>query len=80
MTNDKVLEGKVLAVIGRMFKKDPQLLGRETQMMRDLLAKSMNLLELSALLEAEFGIELQTQEMMKAKTAGDIIDLVVAAK
>jgi acyl carrier protein len=80
MTAVQELEKGTLQVIGKVFKKDPDLLSRDTLFMRDLLAKSMNLLELQAMLEAELCVDLPTQAVMKARTVGEIIDLVATAK
>lgn len=79
MAKAEEIEQRTLNIIGKVFKKDPATLSRDTYLIRDLLAKSMNFLELQVLLEAEFNVDLPSQEVMKAESAGKLIDLIAAA-
>jgi acyl carrier protein len=76
MTNPQEIENNTYAILARIFRKDECDIHRDTQLIKDLLAKSMNFLEMQAMLEAEFNIELSNMDIMKAKTAGDLVDLV----
>jgi acyl carrier protein len=51
-------------------------ISHETGFVRDLFAKSLNLVELTAVLENEFGIEIPSYEVRRRKTVGDVIDLI----
>jgi acyl carrier protein len=73
-------EEKVKEMIAKMFNASAKNMDRNTQLVKDLLAKSMNFMELQALLESEFSVDLPSQSVMRAKTVGDFVDLVSNAK
>jgi acyl carrier protein len=80
MSTTCTIEEKVKDIIAKMFNANAKSMDRDTQLVKDLLAKSMNFMELQALLESEFGVDLASQSVMRAKTVGDFVDLVSNAK
>jgi len=55
-------------------------LTRDTRFAEDLHAKSVNIVELIALLENEFGVEIPFMEARRRKTIGEAIDFVVSLR
>ena len=66
--------------VARIFKKKEGELTRDTRFVEDLNAKSVNIVELIAVLENEFGIEIPFMEAKRRKTLGAAIDLVVSLR
>lgn len=61
---------KVKDVVAEVFHKNSNELSDETSFVKDLHAKSANILELIAMLEDEFSLELRFAEVMKNSTIG----------
>ena len=66
-----------LETVARIFRKEVSELSRETRFIEDLQAKSVNIVELVALLQNEFGIEIPMAKVRRRKTVGEAIDFVV---
>lgn len=69
----------VIKVFAVVFKKEESELSRDTDLGKDLQAKSMNMVEIQAAMESEFEIELPLSGVMRAKKIGDFIDMVAEA-
>ncbi|MFZ3150827.1 MAG: acyl carrier protein [Anaerolineaceae bacterium] len=76
MTTSQTIEQRVITVIATVFKKEEKDLSGETFLVKDLQAKSMNMIELQAVLESEFEVELPLYRIMRAKTVSDLIVIV----
>jgi len=76
MTSDKPAEERVKAAVARVFHKEITELSRDIRFREDLLAKSVNVVELTAILEYEFNIEIPRKRARLAATIGDVIDLI----
>ena len=59
------------------FGADPSDISREATF-EDLDVDSLDLAELSQVVEEEFGVRLKGAEVVEIKTVGDAIDLIVA--
>jgi acyl carrier protein len=70
----------VMKEIARIFKKDEAALTRDTRFVEDLKAKSLNIVQLIAVLENEFETEIPYAEARRKKTIGEAIDLVIALR
>lgn len=76
---ERVAEG-VMKAVARIFKKDVSELTRDTRFFEDLHAKSVNIVELLAVLGDEFEVEIPFMEARKRKTIGEAIDFVVSLR
>ncbi len=70
------MEEKIKALIARLFNAKPEELTAETLLKENLGASSLNLLEISATMENEFGIDIPMDRVTKLKSIGDIVNLV----
>lgn len=70
------VEEKVKATIGEVFHRNLKELTGQTSFVKDLHAKSANILELIAMLEDEFDLELSFSQVMKNDTVGAAIQYV----
>ena len=77
MTLEERIAVGVMKAIARIFKKDVNELTRDTRFVEDLHAKSVNIVELLAVLQDEFQIEIPFMEARKRQTIGEAIDFVV---
>jgi len=68
------VEKKVKKVVSEVFKVPEEKLTRETHLVDDLHAKSMQMVELIAALELEFGFRIPQREVRENKTVGQAID------
>ena len=76
MAGEKTVEERVMDAVARVFHRDVSQLSRDTFFVRDLLAKSLNIIELTAVLENEFGIDIPGSEARRRKTIGEAIELI----
>jgi acyl carrier protein len=77
MTLEERIEAGVMKEVARVFKKKVSDLTRETRFAEDLQAKSLNIVELVAVLENEFQVMIPYAETRRRKTVGEAIDLVI---
>jgi acyl carrier protein len=75
-TQEQTVEERVKQVVAKVFRKDVNQISRETRFIEDLFAKSLNIIELIAVLENEFDIEIPANEARRNKTVGQAIDLI----
>lgn len=68
------VERKVKKVVAEVFSVSPDKLKRETNFIDDLHAKSMNIVELLAALEIEFGFRIPQRDVRQNRTLGEAID------
>jgi acyl carrier protein len=73
-------EEKLLEIIGMVFKKDPHELNMATTLRGDLQAKSINFMEISAMVERQFHKEIRVYKMLEVQTIGDILNLIRGAQ
>lgn len=72
--HNQTVEERVIQMVAKVFRKDASGINRETRFVEDLFAKSLNVIELTAVLENEFDIEIPMQEARKNKKVGEAID------
>ena len=68
------VEKKVKKVVAEVFKVSEEKLTRETNFVEDLHAKSMQMVELIAALELEFGFRIPQRETRQNNTVGEATD------
>ena len=77
-------EGKILAIISEVFGMDKKEVTRDKRFVKDFKAKSIKIIEMCAMLEDEFDIEINMEDARKNATVGEAIDytmkLIVARK
>jgi acyl carrier protein len=80
MTIEERIADRVMTEVARVFKKNVNELNRNTRFIEDLHAKSVDIVELIAVLENEFGVEIPYPETRRRKTIGEAIELVVSLR
>jgi acyl carrier protein len=80
MTLKELIAQRTAEEVARIFKKDVSEITRETRFVEDLHAKSVNIVQMVAVLENEFGVAIPFMEARRRKTVGDAIDFVVALR
>jgi len=70
------MEVKLLEIIGTIFKRNPQDLDLAVTLRGDLQAKSINFMEISAMVEKQFHKEIRVFKMLEVQTIGDILKLI----
>lgn len=68
------VEEKVKKIIAQQFGVDPSELREDMTFAEDLMAESIDIVELIAALEEEFGIEIPEEEAQKNRTVGQTIE------
>ena len=72
---DEILE-KIIARAAEVFKKEPGELNADTTFVEDLKAKSVNYVQIIAVLEDAFDVEITFMEFRRRKTLGEAADFV----
>jgi len=70
------IEKEVRKIVALEFKVDESELTRDTRFLEDLFAKSIQIVEMCALMEIKFGIEIPLKEVRENKTIGQAIDYI----
>jgi len=68
------VEEKVRKIIAEQFGLKPEELRDDMTFAEDLMAESVDIVELIAALEDEFGIEIPEEEAQQNKTVGEAIE------
>jgi acyl carrier protein len=67
---------KIIKRSAELFKKNPAELNESTNFETDLKAKSVNIVQILTVLEAEYDIELNYMEFKRKKTLGEAAEFV----
>jgi acyl carrier protein len=67
---EEVLE-KIIQRAAEVFKKDPAELNADTEFVAHLKAKSVNIVQIIAVLEEAFDVEINFMQFRKNKSLGD---------
>jgi acyl carrier protein len=67
---------KIRDALSTQFEIDPNKITRETDVMNDLGADSLDLVELIMTLESEYNITVTDESVYEHKTVGDIADFI----
>jgi acyl carrier protein len=79
MATEKTIQERVIKVVALVFHKEVSDLSADTRFVEDLLAKSINIIELIAVLENEFDIEIPVAAARRALTVGEAVAVVETA-
>lgn len=72
---DEILE-KIIQRAAEVFKKDPGELSADTSFLDDLKAKSVNFVQIVAILEDAFDVQINFMEFRRKKTLGEAAEFV----
>jgi acyl carrier protein len=72
---DEIL-GKIIQRAAEIFKKDPGELSANTSFVEDLKAKSVNLVQIIAILEDAYDVQINFMEFRRKKTLGEAAEFV----
>jgi len=72
---DEIL-GKIIERTAQVFKKDPGELSADTRFVEDLKAKSVNYVQIIAILEDAFDVQINFMEFRRKKTLGEAAEFV----
>jgi len=67
---------KIRETLSTQFEVDPDSITRDTDVMNDLGADSLDLVELIMTLEDEYGITVTDESVYEHKTVGEIADFI----
>ena len=70
------VEERVKAVTARVLKLDPEGIRSENSFTEDLGAESVQSIELVAMFEEEFGIEMDEDAALSVQTVGDAVSFI----
>jgi acyl carrier protein len=76
MSIEETIARRTTEEVARIFKRPASEITRATRFVEDLGAKSVNIVQLVAVLETEFGIAIPYMEAKRQLTVGDAIDFV----
>ena len=67
---------KIKEALVAQFEVDPETITRDTDVMNDLGADSLDLVELIMTLEDEYGVSVTDESVYEHKTVGEIADFI----
>lgn len=67
------MKEKVLAIIGEHFEVDPATLSEQTNLVEELHADSLDLVELIMAFEEGFDVSIPDEVALSVKTIGDVV-------
>ena len=70
------MQEKIINLISEKLGKDKNLINRDSRLVEDLGADSLDFVELIMAFEDEFGISLPDEDVSKLKTIGNIVDYI----
>ena len=73
------IEQRVRKVVARQLKLDEKEIKLESEFVKDLGAESIQSIELIAVFEEEFDIEMDEQAALTVKTVGDAVEFIKKA-
>lgn len=72
---DEIL-GKIINRAAEIFKKNPGELSEATRFAEDLQAKSVNIVQITTVLEVEYDMEIPYMEFRRKKTFGEAAEYI----
>ena len=71
---------KIRDVLAKQFELDPETITRDTNLIDDIGADSLDIVEMIMSLEDEFGIKISDDDAIKLNTVGRICDFLDSLK
>jgi acyl carrier protein len=75
---DKKVHDGVIEAIARIFNRDVSELTAEVRFLEDLHAKSINIVELVAVLQDKFQVEIPMMKVRRQKTVGEAVEFITS--
>ena len=72
---DEILE-MIVDKAAQIFKKDPSELNADTHFVNDLKAKSVNMVQIITMLEAEYDVQVNFMQVKRKETMGEVAEYV----
>ena len=69
---------RIIEALAAQFELEPDKINRNTDVMKDLGADSLDLVELIMTLEDEYGVSVTDESIYECKTVGEIADFIEA--
>jgi acyl carrier protein len=76
MASKDEIRAKVVDLIAKSFKLDPETISDDKSFTDDLGADSLETVELVMALEEEFGIEISDEDAEKIRTVGNAVEFI----
>jgi len=76
MSEGDSVEARVIEAVASVFHREPGEISTDTRYVEDLMSKSLNVIELTAVLENEFDVDIPGADARKCKTVGDTVALI----
>jgi len=73
---DSMIFDRIKEALVNQFEVDPDKITRDTDIMNDLGADSLDLVELIMTLEDEYGVSVTDESIYERKTVGEIADYI----
>lgn len=70
---------KIIALLADRFKVPAETITRETELVKDLGADSLELVRLLMILEDDYGVYIDDEQVKCIRTVGDVADIAEAA-
>ena len=74
--DDKKIHDAVVEAVARIFRKDVSELTPGIRFLEDLQAKSINIVELVAVLQDHFQVEIPMMKVRRQKTIGEAVEFI----
>ncbi len=68
--------GKIIKRAAEVFNKNPEELSEATRFAEDLKAKSVNIVQITTVMEVEYDIEIPYMEFRRKKTLGEAAEYI----
>jgi acyl carrier protein len=72
---DEIL-GKIIKRAAEVFNKKPEELSEATRFVEDLQAKSVNIVQITTVMEVEYDVEIPYMEFRRRKTLGEAAEYI----
>lgn len=69
----------IITLLADRFKVDKETITRETELVKDLGADSLELVRLLMILESDYGVYIDDDQVQGIRTVGDVADIAEAA-
>lgn len=68
--------GKIIKRAAEVFNKNPEELSEATRFVEDLQAKSVNIVQITTVMEVEYDVEIPYMEFRRKKTLGEAAEYI----